>query len=115
MPTLRPLGYTLQGGLQFGSPFYEDFLRTFRSQVGAAIGGANAGFQQAQLGGPPSRDFGNFGPPGGPGNPNKTGPQPLGGGLTGPQGQQFAPRRGPNNISPRGGGDKSINLTGGRF
>jgi len=79
-------------------PLYGDFKKTHEgmlSMAGAGVGLAMQGTSNLGGGGL-SRDFGNFGPPGGP----ITG----GGGITGPQGQTA-------NIGGGGGGIKGGGLT----
>ena len=70
MPTILPTGRGIFGGLEFGTPFVDDFQRRFDAIVGQVAAGqagvANTiGAAQAAAG-PQTRSLGQFGPVGGP-------------------------------------------------
>lgn len=120
MPTVLPQGYTIFGGLKFGTPFVDDFQRRFDAIVGQV--GSQAASVNAALGGPggvqaPSRDLGQFGPVGG-GAPRSGGGAP--GGAAGATGIPAPPggvgagapqaRTGGGGLpSPPGGGGRATN------
>jgi hypothetical protein len=127
MPTILPQGYTIFGGLKFGTPFVDDFQRRFDAIVGQ-VGAGQSAVGNALGQGNASRDFGQFGPPGGSPNTNPIPPGGGGGGTTGAGGLP-APPGGPTGgtgaqatsaggggggglPSPPGGGTRGTNAPG---
>lgn len=69
MPTILPTGRGIFGGLEFGTPFVDDFQRRFDQIVGQVSAGqqgvANTIAAAQAAGGPQTRALGEFGPVGG--------------------------------------------------